>query len=240
MNLAIDCGNTSAKVGIFDHHKLVEKHTLDISGELEQFLKDRQEHHAIISTVSTDAGLIAAWARQIKSKIIFSPALPIPIRNLYATPSTLGVDRLAGACGAFFHFPGKDCLVVDAGTCLKLEFIDAAGNYHGGSISPGMKMRFDALHTFTARLPLVTATGQVDLTGNSTQSCIQSGVINGMIAEVNGMIASYQEKYPHLKVILCGGDAGFFENQLKASIFASPELVLIGLNSILIHNVNLQ
>lgn len=241
MNLVIDCGNTSAKVGIFDNHKLVEKHTFAASGQqLEQFLRDRQEHHVIISTVSIDAELIAGWAKQVKHKLIFNPALPTPIRNLYATPLTLGVDRLAGACGAFFLFPGTDCLVIDAGTCIKLEFVDSSGNYQGGSIGPGIKMRFDALHTFTARLPLVTATGHAELTGNSTESCIQSGVINGIIEELNGMIKRYQEKYPHLKVILCGGDAGFFENQLKASIFASPELVLIGLNSILIYNVNLQ
>lgn len=238
MNLVIDYGNTNAKVGIFDNHMLVEKHTFLTPEHVKEFLKNCHTRHVIISSVSIDAALIAEWVGQVNLKIILNPALPLPIKNLYATPSTLGVDRLAGVCGAHHLFPGRDALVIDAGSCATLDFIDAHGNYHGGSIAPGMMMRFEAVHTFTVKLPLVSTAENPALTGNSTETCIQSGVINGMAEELNGLISRYEEKYPDLKVILCGGDAGFFENKLKASIFASPELVLVGLNSILIHNVD--
>jgi len=130
------------------------------------------------------------------------------------------------------------CLVIDAGTCITYDFVDANRNYQGGGISPGLNMRFRAVHTFTAKLPLVTPIKGARLIGDTTESSIQSGVVNGLLAEMEGIIRLYTEEFPGLRVILCGGDAGFFENQLKASIFASPELVLLGLNSILIHNVN--
>jgi type III pantothenate kinase len=174
----------------------------------------------------------------IKANRIFilSPALPLPITIQYDTPHTLGVDRIAGACGAKQLFPDVHTLVIDAGTCVTYDFTDSQGIYYGGGISPGLRMRFEALHTFTAKLPLVEP-GQAPLIGTNTETSIQSGVVNGMLAEMDGIIRQYQEKYPLLQVILCGGDGSFFENRLKASIFASPDLVLIGLNSVLIHNV---
>jgi len=147
---------------------------------------------------------------------------------------------LAGACGAIQLFPSENNLVIDAGTCITYDFVDSGSNFLGGGISPGLMMRFQAVHTFTAKLPLVSPTADARLIGESTESSIQSGVVNGVIAEIEGIIRRYEEKFPGLRVILCGGDAGFFENQLKASIFAIPDLVLIGLNSILIHNVNLS
>jgi type III pantothenate kinase len=165
--------------------------------------------------------------------------LPLPIKILYATPQTLGVDRIAGSCGALQLFPGKNTLVIDAGTCITYDFTDSSKQYYGGSISPGLKMRFQAVHTFTARLPLVSPAENPELIGNSTETSIQSGIVNGTVAEIDGIIDRYRQKYPDLQVILCGGDGPFFENKLKASIFASPDLVLIGLNSVLIHNVRL-
>jgi type III pantothenate kinase len=98
-------------------------------------------------------------------------------------------------------------------------------------------MRFMAVHTFTSKLPLVSPHDDVPLIGNTTSSCIQSGVVNGLVEELNGIIIRYRQRFDGLKVILCGGDARFFENKLKGSIFAVPELVLSGLNSILIYNV---
>lgn len=237
MNLAIDFGNSGAKVGIFDHQNLMEKHILSSAGELSAFLKDISADHAIISSVKEDADVLASWI-QAKKKFILHYSLHLPINNLYATPATLGVDRLAAVCGARQVFPLENCLVIDAGTCITYDFLDKDANYHGGAISPGLSMRFRAVHTFTAKLPLVSAKQNVPLTGNSTESCIQSGVINGLISEIEGIIDQYNKKYGGLRVILCGGDALFFENQLKASIFASPDLVLIGLNSILNYNVN--
>jgi type III pantothenate kinase len=156
---------------------------------------------------------------------------------LYATPTTLGVDRIAGVCGAKHMSPKTNVLVIDAGTCITYDFLDRDGNFLGGGISPGLMMRFNAVHNFTARLPLVPLVEIAPLIGDSTETCIQSGVINGLIEELGGIISLYRQKFEGLAVILSGGDARFFENKLKGSIFAVPELVLSGLNSILIHNV---
>jgi type III pantothenate kinase len=240
MNLVIDSGNSAAKVGIFDHQKLIEKLTFPVLEELQLFMRDALFDNLIISSVKGDEALISSWAPKAYKTFVLKKDLPLPVKNLYKTPETLGMDRLAAVCGAQQLYPHAHCLVVDAGTCITYDFKDQAGNYHGGSISPGLNMRFRAVHTFTAKLPLVTPKPAAKLIGDSTEAAIQSGVVNGLLMEIDGIIRQYQEKFPELQVILCGGDAGFFENQLKASIFASPELVLIGLNSILIHNVSLS
>ena len=237
MNLVVDYGNSSAKVAIFNHLDLIEKHTFSELNELRSFLQQSSAENLIVSSVTTEAKKVTEWAVNAKQKFILSHTLPLPIRILYKTPHTLGVDRIAGACGALQLFPASCSLVIDAGTCITYDFIDASGNYHGGGISPGLMMRFKAVHTFTARLPLIQPTENPELIGNSTESSIQSGVIYGLAAEIDGIIGRYRSQYPDLKVILCGGDARFFENKLKDSIFASPDLVLIGLNSVLIHNV---
>lgn len=238
MNLVIDSGNSAAKVGIFDHQRLVEKGTFSTLQDLEGFVREAHYTHVIISSVKADVQSISSWADKAARVLVLDKELPLPITNLYATPDTLGMDRLAGVCGANELFPGLPSLVIDAGTCITYDFIDERANYHGGSISPGLFMRFRAVHTFTAKLPLVSPIKDAALIGTSTESSIQSGVVNGLLAEMEGIIERYERQFSGLRVILCGGDVGFFENQLKASIFASPELVLHGLNSILIHNVN--
>jgi type III pantothenate kinase len=240
MNLVIDSGNSAAKVGIFDHEKLIEKLTFSSLEAVQSYMRGNVFKNVIISSVKSDASLVASWAEGAEKKFILSKDLPLPVNNRYDTPDTLGMDRLAGVCGAVQLFPGSDNLVIDAGTCITYDFVDKGANFLGGGISPGLVMRFRAVHTFTAKLPLVSPKAGVKLIGDTTEASIQSGVINGLLAEIEGIISRYREKFPALQVILCGGDAGFFENQLKASIFASPELVLIGLNSILIHNVNLS
>lgn len=239
MNIVVDYGNSSAKVGIFEGQQLVRQETFSTEDVLKQFLENFSAEHFIISSVAKDAASVSSWATQTKKKFILNPQLPLPVRNCYATPETLGVDRIAGISGARALFPESPCLVIDAGTCVTYDFADDQGNFLGGGISPGLNMRFKAVHTFTARLPLVETVQFPPLTGNSTETCIQSGVINGIIAEMNGIVDQYREKYEGLKVILCGGDSRFFENKLKGVIFAVPELVLSGLNSILIYNVRL-
>jgi type III pantothenate kinase len=238
MNVVVDYGNTSAKVGIFENHALTQKYVFQEDHGLKEFLENFSADHIIISSVTVDAALISGWARHFKKKFMLDHTLPLPVKNRYATPATLGVDRLAGVCGARQLFPDTNCLVIDAGTCITYDFLDASGAYHGGSISPGLTMRFEAMHTFTARLPLVFPVEKPELTGDTTERSMQSGVIYGVLGEMDGIISRYSEKFKDLQVILCGGDARFFENKLKASIFASPELVLIGLNSILIYNVS--
>lgn len=238
MNLVVDSGNSAAKVGIFKDEKLIEKLTFYSPQELERYIERADYRNLMISSVRADAELIATWGAKAEKQFILHRGLPLPVNNLYKTPETLGMDRLAGVCGAQQLFPATDCVVIDAGTCITYDFLDKSGHYYGGSISPGLYMRFKAVNTFTAKLPLVSPKESVDLIGKTTETAIQSGVMNGLLAEIEGIIRQYNEKFPGLNVILCGGDAGFFENQLKASIFASPDLVLIGLNSILTYNVH--
>lgn len=237
MNVVIDAGNTRTKVGLFEGTELVRVETFLDLESLKKFITATTASHVLVSSVNHDPAEILSWSKAQGKKISLSSALPLPIHLEYKTPHTLGVDRLAAVCGAQELFPDKNCLIIDAGTCINYEFLDAHGVYHGGAISPGISMRFEAMHTFTARLPLVTANAHVGLIGNSTETCMQSGVMNGVVEEVKGIIRQYQILYPDLTVIICGGDYTFFENNLKPSIFVTPELVLIGLNRILRHNV---
>lgn len=237
MNIVIDDGNSSAKIGIFDNRVLREQFIVKNTLEIPEVLVNYSGGDLIISSVSKSRyeDLGGAFGKVI----ILSSETPLPIRNNYQSPETLGMDRIAAACGAWELFHGKNCLVIDAGTCITYEMVTSDGIYLGGGISPGLTMRFRAMHTFTAKLPLVDPVDAPALTGSTTMACMQSGVIWGMVSEIDGVVTRYREKYADLQVILCGGDAPFFENKLKASIFAGPEVVLIGLNSILSHNANL-
>ncbi len=239
MNLVLDLGNTRIKAALFNAGELVEKLTFPSTAELLTFLEQNQFEHAIVSSVNQPADELLSAVRATGKKIKLKAGLSLPIENHYATPDTLGVDRLAAACGAFHLFPNSDCLVVDAGTCINYEFLDKNGHYLGGAISPGVTMRFEAMHKFTARLPLVHLNNNVPMIGNSTETCMQSGVIHGALAEVDGTIEKYIANYPGLVVILCGGDAAIFENRLKHRIFVAPDLILKGLNSILLYNVSI-
>ncbi len=236
MNLVIDFGNTRIKAAVFSGTKLHEKFLFSTSQQLKSFLEKEKFEHCIVSSVNEPTEEVVSWIDSGK-KLLLTTNLPLPVNIAYATPATLGVDRIAAVCGAIEIFPNRNCLVIDAGTCINYEFIDAEFNYHGGAISPGIKMRFEALHKFTARLPLIKEFNRTELVGNSTESCMTSGVLNGVLAEVNGIIDQYSKKFTDLGVILCGGDAYFFENNLKQPIFAAPDLVLYGLNRILEHNV---
>jgi len=239
MNLVIDHGNTRIKAATFSGAKLHEKFLFTTSEQLKSFLEKKGYEHCLVSSVSHSSDEILSWTIASGKQLSLSVNLPLPVTNLYATPHTLGEDRIAAACGALEIYPQQNCLVIDAGTCINYEFIDSLSNYHGGSISPGIQMRYEAMHKFTARLPLLSDISKTDLIGKSTESCMKSGVVNGVLAEVNGIIQEYEKKFPELGVILCGGDAPFFENNLKRPIFVAPDLVLHGLNRILRHNVNL-
>ncbi len=238
MNLVLDHGNTLIKGAFFEGVDLKEKFQSSDAQEIKNLLKGKTIQHCIVSSVSQSPDDIFSMINVLGKRLSLHVDLPLPVKVMYETPHTLGVDRIAAVCGALEIFPNRDCLVIDAGTCINFEFLDAQGKYHGGSISPGVQMRFGAMHTFTARLPLVSAVPDAALIGGSTAACMQSGVMNGVIAEINGIMEKYRKLYPTLKTILCGGDAHFFENKLKDSIFVAPDLVLSGLNRILLHNVS--
>jgi len=205
---------------------------------LKEFLNGKYFQYVLVSSVSIPAGEVLSWVSAEK-KLQLTSTLPLPINNRYKTPETLGVDRIAAVCGALEIFPNRNCLVIDAGTAITYDFMDCDKNYWGGAISPGIAMRFKALHTLTERLPLIGATENFQLTGDSTETSIQSGVLYGVIGEMDGFISKYLNLHPDLGVVLTGGDTFFFENNLKQPIFAARELVLSGLNRILQHHATL-
>lgn len=170
----------------------------------------------------------------------FSSSTRIPLAIGYHTPETLGADRLATALGAFSLYPDKNVLVLDFGTCLKCDFVSATRKYEGGSISPGLTMRFKALHTFTEKLPLLSRleTFPKELIGRSTAESIQHGVLWGMLAEATETIRLYEEKYAPLTVLVTGGDAKVFEGHLKNAIFVHQNLALLGLAETKKYNAN--
>lgn len=232
--LVVDIGNTRQKMAVFRNGRLIKPVAYALpsdAGSISRMLKKSNADHVLISSVHRSLPGI-----RTKAKVIaFSATTPVPIKNKYRTRFTLGSDRLAAAVAAAERFAGKNVLVIDAGTCIKFNFVNAKGEYLGGSIAPGLAMRFHALHNFTARLPFINQ-GIAPLTGNSTETSIRSGVMNGALNEVKGMIGDYRAKYGKLQIIITGGDADYFVKRLKMRIFARPELVLEGLYAILKFN----
>jgi type III pantothenate kinase len=164
---------------------------------------------------------------------------PLPIKLDYETPETLGVDRIAAAVGAQAINPDKVSMIIDAGTCITYDLIDGSGLFHGGIISPGIRLRYEAMHNYTGNLPMIEfdqSAEEEPYIGKSTIKAMKSGVINGIKGEMESFIDAYSKLFPDLRVIMCGGQAKFFESRLKASIFAVPKLVLTGLNRILEYN----
>ena len=239
MNLIIDIGNTVAKVALFDDEVLVDV-VYDSNQSLDSLLDICIKHkieQAIVATVIDLTDLVVAQLHKMAVPLLWlDHQTALPINNLYETPDTLGYDRIAAVVGAREQFPDKNLLVIDAGTCITYEFIDAQGAYHGGNISPGLQMRFKALHQFTGRLPLVSRQGRLLPLGKDTETAIRAGVIKGMENEILGYIVTLKLKYPELLVFLTGGDEFSFDTNLKSIIFADRFLVLKGLNRILNYN----
>lgn len=245
MKLAIDVGNTLTKVALFQNSDLKELRTFENFKltNLKQMLrglegKGNKVTYSIISSVKEYDSEIKKFLSKNYYFIELSSIISLPVTIRYKTPETLGNDRIAGVCGASATFPEENVLVIDAGTCVTYDFIDKEKNYFGGAISPGIDIRFKALNTFTGNLPLVNRADNFDLIGSSTTGSIRSGVLNGLLAEVEGIIRHYVDRFGQLKIIFTGGDTIFFDKRLKNDIFALPNLVLIGLNEILDFNIN--
>jgi type III pantothenate kinase len=236
-SICIDIGNTNTKVGLFENEVLVAVHKGLTDTELLKFCNDLPDHLIITSTVTADFQHVYNLLNNKERLRILDHSLKIPIQNLYKTPHTLGTDRLAAAVGGTSVMPDRDLLIIQSGTCFTYDFVDSSKNYMGGGISPGLIMRFQALKEFTSRLPEVEMDLEFDmLIGGNTEESIKSGVINGCISELEGIIDRYVLKYPNIQIILTGGWANYFESKINRSKFAFHDLVLIGLNKILIHN----
>lgn len=193
---------------------------------------------AIIGSVVDDINEFHEKLNAILPAQLFQTTTPIPFKNCYQSAATLGSDRIAAAVGAFTLYPSCNVLVIDAGTCIKYNFTNNHNEYLGGGISPGLQMRFKALHQFTSKLPLVEFNSEtISLIGNTTQQSIISGVVKGTIAEIDGIINEYKNQYPDLVCVITGGDSEYLCKQLKNSIFANQNLVLKGLNDILNYNL---
>ena len=240
MNLIIDEGNTRIKAAIFNNHKLLD--TITCSSFESEGLKELTENYhpqrSLVSSTISDKSAFTDFSKGFSQFIFLDHTVKTPLKNLYETPETLGKDRLAGAVGANALYAGNEILVIDAGTALTFDYVDDKGNYIGGTISPGLSMRLRALHTFTSKLPLAEPKFSKNILGKNTHEAIQQGVFNGFNHEINGICSQFLYDNPHGKVILTGGDAVFFEKYVKSTIFVNPNLVLIGLNTILEHNAS--
>lgn len=239
MYLILDLGNTNQKIALFDAGNLLwvqanERIRLSLVRKIVK--QNAGINSCILSSVVKVPATLQSFLEKHFRFILLDEHTPLPILNHYRTPETLGKDRLAAAVAGFNQFPGYPVLIINAGTAITYDVVTKKGEYLGGSISPGMNMRFRALHTFTKQLPLLTYTEIDFLTGNDTDMSVLSGVINGMAAEMEGMVVHYQNEHPGIKVILSGGDLNYFVNRLKISIFALPNIVIYGLQQILAFN----
>ncbi|MDD2285396.1 MAG: type III pantothenate kinase [Paludibacter sp.] len=240
MNLCIDQGNSSTKIAVFDRDAIVYEKSAEkseLKSLLDVFDTYPIEFSILSSVVELNQDLKQLLTERSKQVVFLDHHTPLPVVNAYKTPETLGKDRLAAVVGAAALQPDKDILIIDAGTAVTYDFIDASGVYHGGNIAPGIELRLKSLHAFTQKLPLVEVNANVDFLGTDTGSAIQSGVLYGIVLEIDGYVERLMLKYPKLSVFLTGGSAVLFENKLKSRIFADKNLVLTGLNRILQYNV---
>ena len=235
----IDAGNSRTKLARYYNDELRSVQLFDDSNEnaLHEELGKINSNPSILSSVVSEEKK-NALVKVLRPNIVLTEKTKLPISlSKYETPQTLGADRIANVVAGYSLSNQQNTLVIDIGTCVKFDFVDADGNYQGGSISPGMMMRFKSMHDYTGQLPLIETPEEADLIGRSTFQSMNTGVMVGLKAEIDGMIALYSQKYTPLTIFLTGGDHKRFDKGLKNSIFAENNLTLYGLYLILKHNV---
>ena len=237
MNLVVDIGNTNVKAALYDGEAMFR--VFENEHDLLMWLETHRTSKAILSRTGNNAEPEVTLQSKAIPYLILNHTLRLPVKLEYASPATLGADRIAGSVAAATLFPAHPVLKIDFGTCVTYDLITDDGRYLGGAISPGLNMRFKALNQFTATLPLCIwdRPATPALTGVDTCSSIVSGVVNGLRCEVEQIINEYTARYPALQVVVTGGDAPRFVPLLKSKIFARPHLVLEGLNRILNYNI---
>lgn len=242
MNLIIDAGNTKVKLAVFESSTVVEVLKVDLGDAIQEIQKTVNKYTAINKIISSsvsnlDEKALKAVLRD-RQYVCLTHKTRIPFVNLYTTPNTLGVDRIALMAGAVSQYPDENVLVIDAGTCITYDFVTNNSEYFGGSIAPGLQLRYNSLADYTINLPLLKPKYPEKMIGDSTENAIHAGVSNGLIAEINGVIEQFSNKYMSIVVILTGGDAKFLSERLKSGIFVDPNFLLHGLNYILEYNIN--
>ena len=234
MILAIDVGNTRIKCALFEQNTILGtfvSYKKEFQKNIENILNSNKNiTNLIVASVGTiEKADFLAYENQVKVHFVSNNSI-FPFENLYQTPKTLGTDRLVLATGAVIRFPGQNRLVIDAGTCVTYDFINDKNQYLGGAISPGIRLRYQSLHNYTAKLPLLSIQEPDNFIGNSTENSIHSGIINGLTNEIDGFIDQYKQQYSNFIIILTGGDAEFLAKRLKNTIFANPNFLLESLN----------
>ena len=240
MNLVVDVGNTFLKIAVFEDNKIIHHATVSTEDFDDALHEVSTKFESIEYGIISNVGNLSKASQELLTnqyKIhLLTQNSKVPFKNKYATPKTLGVDRIALVCAAVNKFPDKNALIIDAGSCITYDFITHQKEYLGGAISPGLQMRFKSLHHFTANLPLLEKNASESYIGNTTTESILSGVQNGIIYEIEGVIRKYSENFKDLTVILTGGDMHFLSKRLKNTIFANSKFILEGLNCILEDN----
>lgn len=237
----MDIGNTRSKAAMYRGDELVRSSVLaglNVSS-VTRFLDGQRPSAIVIGSVAEEVTDLAGQLSELAPVLVVTGSTPLPIRNAYGTPLTLGVDRSANAVAAVRRFPGRNVLVIDAGSCITYDLVDASGTFRGGAISPGLRMRAKAMNDHSVRLPLVDLPAMPVLLGGTTEEALQAGVYHGAMAEISGFIRKYADQFPQLVVVLTGGDGLRAARALKNGIFAVPFLTLEGLNAILDHYLEL-
>jgi len=237
LKLIIDIGNTAVKTALFEDKQMISSAVLNdcTLQSILVFVEGQTISDAIVSSVKAIDTDLEQIIQHFDAHFLSENTL-LPITIDYKTPNTLGKDRIAAVVGVSFLFPKQDVLVLDAGTCLTVDFINKDKVYKGGRISPGIRMRYTALNQFTSNLPLCEFSESSMIIGDDTDSSIISGVQQGILAEVRGIINVYKIENKDTIIAVTGGDCFFFEKELKSSIFANSFLVMEGLNEILDYN----
>jgi type III pantothenate kinase len=240
MKLVLDIGNTLGKLVVYEQEDEVFKTQFEL-GEMyatliELFLNFPEITQAILCSVVSIEPQIQLFLKEKTILLKVNSQLKLPFENRYETPETLGADRIGLVAAAVFKYPGKNCLVVDAGSCVTYDFISSDGIYRGGAISPGIQMRFKAMHEHTNKLPFVTLKEEFIAIGANTQNSILAGAVNGLVFEIEGWQSSLERTYEDLTLILTGGDAQFLSKRLKNTIFAHSNFLVQGLRQLLDYN----
>ena len=237
----IDWGNTRVKAALFNEQGAITEPYIwaeqDAAAGIAEAITLHQPGAAILCSVAHHPESIEAAIKAQTKFLKLDSKTSLPVMNAYHSPDTLGPDRLAVVVAINNAFPDKNNLVVSVGTCVTYNFIHKNRTFRGGAISPGLQMRLDAMHQLTDKLPQVSREGELLLLGYDTETCMRSGAIFGLGAEISGMLAAYGSEYPDFNAVLTGGDAPLFARHLKSRIFADPDLTLKGLYLILRHNV---
>jgi type III pantothenate kinase len=240
MILVIDIGNTKIKAAVFEQDTLIFKEEFSKEYFLEElkffFKKNKIIKKTIISSVANIPEEVIMYLKNKTHLFFVTIETLFPFQNKYETPQTLGIDRKVLVTGAVLKYPNQNVLIIDAGTCITYDFVDDKKNYFGGAISPGISMRYKALNHFTAKLPILEIEDPNSIIGNSTYQSIHSGVVNGILYEMDGFINDYLRHYEHLTIILTGGDALFLAKRLKNPIFANSNFLLESLNLLYQYN----